>query len=469
MNQLLFDRATGSLDPQSFARVQTASLIHATQLSMKIRFDGSEKETTVSSQNSSVHSETQIDEGKAKIWAHQLGVNALTIEKFNGKILISGGADSSIKLWDLEQIPHNTKATLPLRPYAAVPRTVSSHQYGITHLSFYPFDSGAFLSSSYDHHLKLYSTETLQLSADFDLEHIVYHHALSPKADHLLVACATEYPAVRLTDLRTGARTHSLAGHRGAVLNVCWHPTIGHILASAGVDGTVRVWDVRKSSGSLGVLNLEDPTGIVGCDGLGQGARQPNSGKAHDGPVNGLKWTDDGKYVVSAGHDERIRVWDAATGANTLASFGPMIKNRHPSHLPLLLSATNLTAAREELFFYPNEKELLVFELHEGKLLKRLRVPGPVANTVRSSTGARNARHRFTSLARRNQVDGIYSGHTDGQIRAWIPRTKDDETEDVNEEEERSGRVNDEEGPRRKRQPLNDVFRDLTRQRITFG
>lgn len=136
----------------------------------------------------------------------------------------------------------------------------------------------------------------------------MYHHALSLIADHLLVACATQHPIIRLTDLRTGSSTQSLAGHRGAVLNVCWHPRIGHVLASAGVDGTVRLWDVRKSAGSLGVLNLQDSIGVTGTDGMGQGGRPPHAGKAHEGPVNGLTWTDDGEYVVTAGHDQKIRV-----------------------------------------------------------------------------------------------------------------------------------------------------------------
>lgn len=159
----------------------------------------------------------------------------------------------------------------------------------------------------------MYSTETLQPSADFDLGSIIYTHAISPIASHLLVACATQAPTVRLVDLRSGSRTHSLAGHHGAVLSVRWNPNIEHILASGAADGSVRVWDVRKSSASLGVLNVEDSTGIVGFDGAGRGARSRDCGRAHQGAVNGLTWTGDGMYIVSAGHDNCVRVWDAAT------------------------------------------------------------------------------------------------------------------------------------------------------------
>lgn len=281
------------------------------------------------------------------------------------------------------------------------------------------------------------------------------------------MACATQHPAIRLVDLRSGASTHSLAGHHGAILSVAWHPNVDHILASGCVDGTVRLWDIRTSSGAVGSLDLEDAIGITTTYGLA-GGRARASSKAHAGAVNGLAWTDDGNYIISAAHDEQIRVWNAATGANTLASFGPTLKNRHLSSIPIVVSPTALTPPMKDLLFFPNEKEVLVFELHEGRLLKRLKVPGPTVAAVRSRTGERNIRSRITALAWREPVDGIYSAHTDGQIRAWIPRTVEDVELDREEEEDKTHDEEDE-GGKRKRNVLDDVFRDLTRQKISFG
>jgi DNA excision repair protein ERCC-8 len=349
------------------------------------------------------------------------------------------------------------------------PRTASAHQYGITQLTFYPFDSAAFLSSSYDHHLKVYATETQGVSADFDMSSIVYTHALSPIANHLLVACATQHPTVRLVDLRSGSNTHSLAGHQGALLSLSWSPRIEHILASGGVDGTVRLWDIRKSSAALGVLDMEDSIGIPETIRRSLGARSRYSGKAHQAAVNGLTWTGDGEYIISAGHDERVRVWDTFTGANTLASFGPTLKNSHLSNLPLLTSPTISTIRGKDLLFYPNERELLVFDLHEGVLLKRLRVTAPHMSMVRSRTGERNVKNRITGLVIGGHADGLYSSHTDGQIRAWTPRTvEDDDFENDLHASKRHADVDDNEGAR-KRQMLETVYRDLTKDKITFG
>lgn len=283
------------------------------------------------------------------------------------------------------------------------------------------------------------------------------------------MACATQHPAVRLVDLRTGARAHSLAGHAGAVLTVAWSPREEHILASGGVDGTVRLWDIRRSGGSLGVLDSEDSVGITGEDGFGKGARARDRGKAHVGPVNGVAWTDHGDYIVTAGHDERVRVWDAATGANALAHFGPIIKNTHLSTLLPLLVPSSLVPQGKQVMFFPNEKEILMFDLFNGTLFKRLRAPGVAVAQARGSAGQRNIKNRVTSLAWRAGDVQLYSAHSDGVIRAWMPRTREGVELDEDDEAVLSEGDPEEESRKRKRQVLEDVYHDLTRQKITFN
>ena len=378
--------------------------------------------------------------------------------------MLSGGAESSIILWDLESA-ENPLNRCRYTPAAKAGKAPSAHKFGITHLSFYPFDSQAFLSTSYDHTLKIYATETLALSASFDLNSVVYSHALSPIADHLLVACATQHPAVRLVDLRSGASAHSLAGHQGAVLSVAWSPRDEYILASSSSDGTVRLWDIRRSAGSLGALDMDDSVGIGGEDGRGKNARSRNHGKAHIGACNGVVWTEDGRHIVTAGHDERVRVWDVGVGANALSHFGPIIKNTHLSTLLPLLAPRHISPS--QVMLYPNEKEILMFDLFEGTLLKRLRAPGVAVAQASGSAGQRNIRNRVSSLAWRSGDVEMYSAHSDGLIRAWKPKTKEEMQIEKDEAEQVDG--DEDECRKRKRQALDDVFRDLTRQKITFA
>ena len=322
------------------------------------------------------------------------------------------------------------------------------------------------MSSSYDHKLKIYATQSLVASASFDLGSVIYSHSLSPIADHLLVACATQHPAVRLVDLRSGATTHSLAGHAGSVLSVAWSPKDEYILASGGSDGAARLWDIRRSAGSLGVLDMDDSIGCLGDDGFGKNARPREHGKAHTGPCNGVVWTDDASILVTCGHDERVRCWDIGTGANALSHFGPIIKNSHLSTLLPLVIPSAVLQSGPRVMVYPNGEEILMFDLLEGTLLRRMRAVSVEEPNVDKASSRRNATCRVTSLAWRGGDIEMYSAHTDGTIRAWLPKTQEDM--DVDAEEASETHHDEDEGRKRKREVLDQVFRDLTKQKITF-
>jgi WD40 repeat protein len=76
-----------------------------------------------------------------------------------------------------------------------------------------------------------------------------------------------------------------LEGHEGRVTSVRYSPR-GELLASSGVDGTVRLWD-RTSAQPRHVL------------------------RDNDGPVRSLAFTADGRKFASAGDDAMVRIYDA--------------------------------------------------------------------------------------------------------------------------------------------------------------
>lgn len=479
MQSNLFARELGDLDPQTLARSITTDLLRSFAPAPHHRFNGDKTPR---------NDPAGVDERAHNIRAHGAGVSSLALEKFDGRILLSGGAEGGIKLWDLDSCgnPHKPHT---FRPVSSIARSTqdqrtAGHTHGITHLAFYPFDPDAFLSSSYDKKLKLWATQRCTLSASFDLNATIYSHSTSPMADHLIVACATQHSNVRLVDLKSGSAVQALVAHGGPVLSTVWSPRHEHVLVSGHADGKVRVWDIRRAGGVIAQLDQEDSLGIIhrkdhataaGMD-ESQIPRFRATAQAHDDAVNGLQWTDDGKYIISSGLDRRIRVWDAATGANTLASFGSLIQNQHAKTASIVVSPSSLYTGHEYLF-WPNDQEILILDLHDGNIITRLRSPG-VTNPV-GSRGGELGRNRITSIVWRgaggsgrqvgpvmgggNSVGAIYSSHLDGQIRAWVPQIPGpDDLIEAGEVDE------DEEVKRKKRKAVDDAYRSLMGKKITF-
>ncbi len=65
-----------------------------------------------------------------------------------------------------------------------------------------------------------------------------------------------------------------------------------------------------------------------------------------------------------------------------------------------------------------------------------------------------------------NAPEGIYSGHSDGQIQVWIPMLegRDREDDDFNSQD-----VAEDEARTKKRKVIDDAFRGLMGKQVTFS
>jgi DNA excision repair protein ERCC-8 len=147
----------------------------------------------------------------------------------------------------------------------------------------------------------------------------------------------------------------------------------------------------------------------------------------------------------------------------------------------MFITPVGLTPAGRELLVWPNETDILLLDLHRGSIVTKLRGMGPNVAAVRAQRGGaeRTVRNRITSLVWRgaggggsssgvvmggsNTPGAIYSGHLDGQIRAWVPEVEGDD-----EEDEDTGPQEVMEERSRKRKAIDDAFRSLMGKNITF-
>ncbi|KAK4937816.1 hypothetical protein LTR10_021619 [Elasticomyces elasticus] len=510
MNQLHLARCVGTISSPSFRQHHNESLIDSLAHDKSIAFTYTRSDPDPSDDDTS----------KSPAIAHQAGVNCLAIDHNEGRYLLSGGADSTVRLWDLEEreTPSHSSDSLNLRTYtpkASLTRgTPSSHTHALTSISIYPFDPtpSTLLTTSYDKTLKVTAITPTSLTPihSFDLDFIPWTHALSPLPDSSpLIAVGTAHPAIRLLDLRSGLSTHSLSGPNGAIYTLAWSPRQSHILASGSADGKVLFFDIRRANAAFASLDQDDAIGVIGeFPSTGLGARNLHldfSVLAHNGPVTSIQWTPTGEKLVTAGHDQRIRVWDAATGRNDLVHFGPRIRNERQGELKPLISPLGTHAPGRESLFWPNDDGrgmLFQHHLREGHLLRILRTEGvklaevQAAKRNRGGGGAGTSNvARLTSGGRINAMlwrvnaptgNGIemYSAHGDGRICAWVPTSR-------GVEDDEDGKVvgGDSTGPaqqmttnvtvappddaetrrKRKRELIGDLVEGLTRRPMPFS
>jgi WD40 repeat protein len=86
--------------------------------------------------------------------------------------------------------------------------------------------------------------------------------------------------------LNSVRQTHTLRGHRGVVMTVAFAPD-GKVLATGGMDATIRLWDVSTG-------------------------KQKHVLAGHRSWVNGLAFSKDGKLLASASSDATVKLWDVS-------------------------------------------------------------------------------------------------------------------------------------------------------------
>lgn len=423
--------------------------------------------------------ESLVTSKKPEFHTQNVGaINCLAVDSLDQRqFLLAGGADSSLTIYDLASLitidlnkgqEETTLGPDYVKGFESITRITRgrAHRFGVSCVQWWPFDNGMFVSSSFDGAIKIWDTNTVEDGEVYTFHlgdnnedntsgsHRVYSFDISATGQHSLIAPATTHPSIRLLDLRTTASTHTLRGHkRGSILSVQWSPTQSHLLASSAVDGSVRLWDIRRSDACLTALDLNQasPFGPEINNGNTTAPKYltktpTDSRRAHRNAVNSLQWLPDGHSLLTAGCDESIRLWrELDTGPaeqvrNSLVNYGPLIRNKYPQTLFMCLSAdpslgtineddkkqSELIQSNQErysLFFPSDSGQILLFDVFSGALMAELERPLPLNKKGELSKRSKNENGQLARTtcmtARGGDTLEFYSGALDGTITRW--------------------------------------------------
>ncbi|BFU19100.1 NLE domain containing protein [Entamoeba histolytica HM-1:IMSS-B] len=164
----------------------------------------------------------------------------------NGTHLVSGGWDKKVNVWDLNS--GSTLQTTEKRSRSNV-KTISEftsldgHLQAVTHC-IWPVEK-QILSSSLDGTIAIWDIQNTALASAYKTSKVAT--ALDYSTVNSLIATGHNDSIIRLADPRESQITMKLLkSHKNLVTCVAWHPQSAYLLASAGYDNSIKIWDIRS-------------------------------------------------------------------------------------------------------------------------------------------------------------------------------------------------------------------------------
>mmetsp|Transcript_1314 Transcript_1314/g.3248 ORF Transcript_1314/g.3248 Transcript_1314/m.3248 type:complete len:477 (-) Transcript_1314:131-1561(-) len=377
------------------------------------------------------------------------GLSALALDQHStDRYLLVGHGDGGVRLHDLERpAPESQVASTGRRRNRG---TEGAHAYAVQSLEWFHTDNGIFVSAAPDKAVLVWDTGAFKPVCRFKLPAAVHAARLSPLsggATGKLIACASSHPFVRLCDLGSGASSVVLQGHNAAVRACAWSPSSEYVLATASLDRSVRLWDLRRSGASscFAALDQHNAARLTTHRGQKRKSMIDVQNTAHDGGVLGLQFVLGGRFLLSSGSDGRTRLWSSRPQTRDSAddhfvsesTYDNSFVNYSAAEVGLSLAKTGVFAVADSCspahsltVFHAmglNGSSIGAFDLVRGDYLEECHTMTHTGHFL-----------PITALAFRESAQELYSVSFDGMLLRWASTLLSDEPapEDASDREQ---------------------------------
>ena len=311
----------------------------------------------------------------------------------DGKYIISGGNDATIRLWEV-----HTGREL---------RVFEGHLAAVTSIAYSP-DGRFVVSGSEDMTLRLWDvTNGKEIRRFQGHEAAVNSVAYYPNGKYVISGGNDQ--TLRMWEVSTGEEVKILKGHDDPVNSVSVSLN-GKYLVSASWDGTLRLWDAGKGkklkifkgheSGANAVAFSPDAEFMVsGGDDNTLRLWKPSKSKAirtfegHRYSIVCVAFSPDSKYVLSGSHDNTIRLWEVASGKE----IGVFKGHNEP------IRSVAFSQDGRFVLSSSNDKSLVLWEISTGR-------------KIRAFEGHKKS---IRAVAFHPRGTHVLTGSGDGSMRLW--------------------------------------------------